>query len=148
LYTFWRRTSPPPSMTTFDAMSREVCTAKREVTNTPLQSLVLLNDPQFVEAARRLAEHALGQSPADTAARNRLAFRAFIGRAPDATEAGILGRIFAEQRAWFVAHPGDAGKAIAIGESKPERAIAPDDLAAMTMVVSAIMNFDEFVVMR
>ena len=63
LYTFWRRTSPPPSMTTFDAMSREVCTAKREVTTTPLQSLVLLNDPQFVEAARRLAEHALGQSP-------------------------------------------------------------------------------------
>ena len=148
LYTFWRRTSPPPSMMTFDAMSREVCTAKREVTTTPLQSLVLLNDPQFVEAARRLAEHALGQSPADAAARNRLAFRALIGRAPDDTEAGILGRIFAEQRAWFVAHPGDASKAIAIGESKPERAIAPDDLAAMTMVVSAIMNFDEFVVMR
>ena len=121
LYTFWRRTSPPPSMTTFDAMSREVCTAKREVTTTPLQSLVLLNDPQFVEAARRLAEHALGQSPADAAARNRLAFRALIGRAPDDTEAGILGRIFAEQRAWFAAHPGDASKAIAVGESKPER---------------------------
>ena len=52
LYTFWRRTSPPPSMMAFDALSREVCTAKREVTATPLQSLVLLNDPQFVEAAR------------------------------------------------------------------------------------------------
>jgi hypothetical protein len=148
LYTFWRRTSPPPSMMTFDAMSREVCTAKREVTTTPLQSLVLLNDPQFVEAARRLAEHALGQFPGDPAARNRLAFRALIGRAPDHTEAGILGRIFAEQRALFVAHPGDASQAIAVGESKPEGAVAPDELAAMTMVVSAIMNFDEFVVMR
>ena len=67
LYTFWRRTSPPPSMVTFDAMSREVCTAKREVTATPLQSLVLLNDPQFVEAARVLAEHALKRFPDDEA---------------------------------------------------------------------------------
>ena len=63
LYTFWRRTSPPPSMVTFDAMSREVCTAKREMTTTPLQSLVLLNDPQFVEAARRVAEYALRRFP-------------------------------------------------------------------------------------
>ena len=67
LYTFWRRTSPPPSMLTFDAMSREVCTARRDVTATPLQSLVLLNDPQFVEAARVLAEHELKRFPDDQA---------------------------------------------------------------------------------
>ena len=63
LYTFWRRTSPPPSMITFDAVTREVCTAKREVTATPLQSLVLLNDPQFVEAGRVLAERLMKQYP-------------------------------------------------------------------------------------
>jgi hypothetical protein len=148
LYTFWRRTSPPPSMVTFDAMSREVCTAKREITSTPLQSLVLLNDPQFVEAARRLAERALQQLPADGAARNRLAFRALTGRVPDSTEAGILARLFDEQRAVFLARPGDAGKVIAVGVSRADAAVAPVELAAMTAVVSAIMNFDEFVVIR
>ncbi len=63
LYTFWRRTAPPPSMITFDAVTREVCTAKREATATPLQSLVLLNDPQFVEAARALAQKVLQRFP-------------------------------------------------------------------------------------
>ncbi len=75
LYTFWRRTSPPPSMVTFDAMSREVCTAKREVTTTPLQSLVLLNDPQFVEAARVLAQRLLRRSLPGRAARRATAPR-------------------------------------------------------------------------
>jgi hypothetical protein len=148
LYTFWRRTSPPPSMITFDAMSREVCTAKREVTTTPLQSLVLLNDPQFVEAARRLAETVMKQSPSDQAARTRAAFRALTGRLPDATEAGILSRLFTEQQAIFAAHPGDAVKLLAVGESRPGTEVQPVDLAAMTTVVSAIMNFDEFVVMK
>ena len=148
LYTFWRRTSPPPSMITFDAMSREVCTAKRDVTTTPLQSLVLLNDPQFVEAARRLAETVMKQSPADQAARTRAAFRALTGRLPDATEAGILSRLFSEQQAIFAAHPDDAVKLLAVGESRANGDVQPSDLAAMTSVVSAIMNFDEFVVMK
>src|SRR4030095_10595722 len=98
LYTFWRRTAPPPSMLTFDAMSREVCTAKRDATATPLQSLVLLNDPQFVEAARSLAERALRRFPGDVESWNRLAFRALIGRTPDAIETKILQTAFAEQR--------------------------------------------------
>ena len=148
LYTFWRRTLPPPSMVTFDAMSREVCTAKREVTTTPLQSLVLLNDPQFVEAARRLAENVLKQFPADEPSRTRAAFRALIGRAPDPAEASILAQLFDEQRTLFQAHADDAARLVAVGESRADASLAPVDLAAMTTVVSAIMNFDEFVVLR
>ena len=148
LYTFWRRTLPPPSMVTFDAMSREVCTAKRDVTTTPLQSLVLLNDPQFVEAARHLAETVMKESPSDEAARTRAAFRALTGRSPDAAEAGILSRLLKEQQAIFAVHPGDAVKLVAVGESSTAKEIQLSELAAMTTVVSAIMNFDEFVVMK
>ena len=148
LYTFWRRTSPPPSMLTFDAMSREVCTAKRDVTATPLQSLVLLNDPQFVEAARVLAEQRVETFPHDAAARNREAFRALIGRAPDDAEAAILARLFAEQRDLFARNSDDAAKLLAVGESNGDETLPRADFAAMTTVVSAIMNFDEFVVVR
>jgi hypothetical protein len=148
LYTFWKRTSPPPSMITFDAMSREVCTARRETTTTPLQSLVLLNDPQFVEAARRVAEHALRRSPADAAARYRLVFRTLVGRPPDEAEAGILARLFEEQRALFALQAEDAGRLLAVGEAGADQALDRVDLAALTMVASAVMNFDEFVVVR
>jgi hypothetical protein len=148
LYTFWRRTSPPPSMLTFDAMSREVCTAKREVTTTPLQALVLMNDPQFVEAARVLAGRLLRTYPQDVAARNRGAFRTLIGRAPDATEAAILEKLFSEQRALFAGSPEHARRFVTIGESLPDRLLPPVDYAAMATVVSAIMNFDEFVMER
>jgi hypothetical protein len=148
LYTFWRRTSPPPSMVTFDAMSREVCTAKRDATTTPLQSLVLLNDPQFVEAARTLAERALRRFPADVESLNRMAFRALIGRTPDAIETKILQRAFAEQRTLFAGRPADADGLLGVGESAFDAALPRVDLAAMTVVVSAIMNFDEFVMLR
>ena len=148
LYTFWRRTSPPPSMITFDAGSREVCTARREVTATPLQSLVLLNDPQFVEAARHLAARTLARYPADPAARTRMAFLALTGRSPDAAESQILQRLFAEQQALFRASPAEADKLIAVGDSKPDGRVPAVDLAAMTAVVSGVMSFDAFVVTR
>jgi len=148
LYTFWRRTSPPPSMVTFDAMSREVCTAKREATATPLQSLVLLNDPQFVEAARVLAERELKRFPDDGAARNREAFRTLIGRVPDEVEAGILARLFAEEKDLFTRNSDNAAKLLDTGESEWDGALPRADFAAMTTVVNAIMNFDEFVVVR
>jgi hypothetical protein len=148
LYTFWRRTAPPPSMLTFDAMSREVCTAKRDATATPLQSLVLLNDPQFVEASRVLGEKLLKQFPNDEAARNREAFRTLTGRSPDETEAKILSRLFAEQKAEFAKNPEGARKLLGTGESKRDESLPPVEFAAMTMLVNAIMNFDEFVVMR
>jgi len=148
LYTFWRRTAPPPSMLTFDAMSREVCTAKRDSTATPLQSLVLLNDPQFVEASRVLGEKLLKQFPKDEIARNREAFRTLTGRTPDRTEAEILARLYAEQKAEFTKNPEGARKLLAVGESKRDDGLPPADFAAMTSLVNAIMNFDEFVVQR
>jgi Protein of unknown function (DUF1553)/Protein of unknown function (DUF1549)/Concanavalin A-like lectin/glucanases superfamily/Planctomycete cytochrome C len=148
LYTFWRRTSPPPSMLTFDAVTREVCTAKRETTATPLQSLVLLNDPQFIEAARVLSEKLLKQFPNDEAARNRDAFRSLTGRSPDVTEAKILAQLFAEQTAVFAKDPDGAKKLLAVGESKRDETLPPAEFAAMTALVNAIMNFDEFVVER
>ncbi len=148
LYTYWKRTAPPPAMLTFDAMSREVCTAKRDATATPLQSLVLLNDPQFVEAARVLGEKLLKQFPSDEIARNREAFRALTGRTPDAAEVKILAQLYAEQKAEFAKHPDHAKKLLATGESKFDASVPVAEFAAMTTVVSAIMNFDEFVVER
>ena len=148
LYTFWRRTSPPPSLTAFDAVSREVCAARREATVTPLQSLVLLNDPQFVEASRALAERALKRPAENGRERQREVFRALIGRVPDTTEAAILARMFEEQRDWFARHLDDAMQYVAVGDSVPDRSVPPAELAAMTAVVNAIVNFDEFVVLR
>lgn len=148
LYTFWKRTAPPPSLLTFDAMSREVCTAKRESTATPLQSLVLLNDPQFVEASRVLGEKLLKQFPNDEAARNREAFRALTGRSPDETETQILAKLYAEQKAEFAKNPDGAKKLLGIGESKRDESLPATEFAAMTTLVNAIMNFDECVVQR
>jgi len=148
LYTFWKRTAPPPSMLTFDAMSREVCTAKRDTTATPLQSLVLLNDPQFIEASRVLGEKLLKQFPKNEAARNREAFRALTGRSPDKAELKILAQLFAEQRNLFKFDTEGARKLLNTGESKWDKTLPPAEFAAMTTVVSAIMNFDEFVVER
>jgi hypothetical protein len=135
-------------MVTFDAVSREVCTARRDVTATPLQSLVLLNDPQFVEAARVLAAQLLTRFGNDEAARHREAFRALIGRAPDETESGILARLFAEQRDLFARNRGEAAKLLAVGEATSDETLPRAEFAAMTTVVNAIMNFDEFVVVR
>ena len=148
LYTFWRRTAPPPSMITFDAVTREVCTAKREATATPLQSLVLLNDPQFVEAARALAQKVLQQFPSDERARHREAFTALIGRPPDATELQILSRVFAEQQDLFARDPGNAARLLAVGASAADPSLSRVEFAATTIVVSAIMNLDEFVLVR
>jgi hypothetical protein len=148
LYTFWRRTSPPPSMTTFDAVSREVCVARRETTQTPLQALVLLNDPQFVEAARVLAERLVRTYPADPAARHRDAFLALAGRAPDAREAQILADAFEEQRRLHAADPAAAEQWLAVGERPRDPALPIVDVASTMAVATLIMNTDAFVVTR
>jgi hypothetical protein len=135
-------------MLTFDALTREVCTAKRETTTTPLQALVLLNDPQFVEAARALGERLLKDFPTDPDTRTRAAFRSLTGRSPDEKELAVLRQLFEEQRTFYAKETAAADKLLATGESKPDAALPRPEFAATTMLVSAIMNFDEFVMER
>ena len=145
LYTFWRRTSPPPSLTSFDAPSREVCTARRETTTTPLQALVLLNDPQFIEAARVLAERLVRERGPDLDARIVAAFRVLTGRRPEVREREILRRLYQEQLAYFTSHPGADEKYLATGEHTRDRALPAAEVAATAVLVSALMNHEEFV---
>ena len=101
MYTFWKRTSPPPSMITFDAPSRESCTVRRARTNTPLQALVLLNDEQYVEAARKFAERIMTEGGDDARSRIEFAFRAATARRPTAEETQLFLDLFQEQLAEY-----------------------------------------------
>ncbi len=148
LYTFWRRTSPPPSMTTFDAVSREVCVARRERTATPLQALVLLNDPQFVEAARVLAEKLIKQDGSTVDSRLTTTFRLLTSRAPAATELEILQKLYREQREHFAKAPEDAKALLAVGEMPRDEKQDAADVAALAMVVKMLLSFDECVSKR
>ncbi len=148
LYTFWRRTAPPPNMLTFDATTREVCTAKRETTSTPLQALVLLNDPQFLEAARVLAEQLVASHPDAPQQRAHAAFRRLTGRTPDAREVEVLDQLFQEQRSYFQANPDAATKYASLG-SQPRRDNLPAvEVAATAVLTSTLMNHDAFVMIR
>ena len=148
LYTFRRRTSPPPSMLTFDGTSREVCTARREVTSTPLQSLILMNDPQFIEASRVLAEKLVAAYPGNPAARIGDAFRQITGREPDKHEVAILAKLYAEQCEEYSKHQDAAKDLTATGEFPVNEKLPSIEVAATTMLVSTLMNFDEFIVKR
>jgi hypothetical protein len=144
LYSTWKRTTPVPNMMLFDATSREACTVRRPATNTPLQALVLLNDVQFVEAARILAERV---SAADKDDRNRIRdmFLRLAGRAPDPTETKVLLETLQEQRELFATDETGAKKLIAMGDSKPANSVAPKELAAMTVTAQTVMNSDAVV---
>jgi hypothetical protein len=135
-------------MMAFDAPSREVCTARREVTSTPLQSLVLMNDPQFVEAARVLAASVWGQANENARLAIQLMFRKLLTREPDPGELDILERLFAGNRKTFADDPAASDELLAVGEHPltPEEESA--EVAAMATVASVLMNYDEFVVKR
>jgi hypothetical protein len=147
LYTFWRRSGPAPVLETFDVPKRVVCVAKRDTTNTPLHAFVLLNGPQFVEAARVLAERLLAEHGAADAALDR-AFELLTSTAPDAAQRRILRAMHAEQVAWYAARPDEAAKLLAVGQAKPRAGLAAPAVAAVTAVVNALMNYDGCVVKR
>jgi hypothetical protein len=123
MYTYWKRTSPHPAMITFDAAERNSCIVRRQTTSTPLQALVLLNDPQFVEAARKIAERAIREAGPKPDDHIRYTFRLLTGRAPTLRQMQILQRLYEEQR-------------------------TPDELGAGTALASAILNFDETIMKR
>jgi hypothetical protein len=144
LYTFWKRQAPPATMEIFNAPSREVCTMRRERTDTPLQALATLNDPQFVEAARHLAELALKEDCSATEGQ-RLDFMAerLIARPLRPEERKIADASLKELLTYYQAAPKDAEELLTVGESKADPALDQPTLAAYAMVANELMNLDE-----
>ena len=143
MYTFWKRTSPPPELVTFDAPSREKCTARRTVTNTPLQALVLLNDPTFVEAARALAQQVILNAGPDPVRRIDFAFRLAICREPSPREVRVLRALATQELTAYRRDPEAARKLLQVGESTFDPKLSASELAAWTTVASTIFNLDE-----
>jgi len=143
MYTVWKRTVPPAALVTFDAPDREKCTARRSVTNTPLQALVLLNDPTYVEAARVLAARMLTEGGSTASRRIDFAFRLATGRIPDPQERAVLAEAAQEALADYRMHSGEAAALLTIGASKSDPKLDPKELAAWTTVASIILNLDE-----
>jgi hypothetical protein len=141
VYTFWKRSAPPASLDIFNAPSRETCCVKRERTNTPLQALVTLNDPQFVEAARVLADRAVAAAADDTGRIDFLS-RQVLGRPLVSEEAAIVTESLARLAALYAADPSAAEALVTVGASKPVAAERVP-LAALTIVASELMNLDE-----
>lgn len=142
IYTVWKRTAPPPSMLIFDAADRGECVVRRRPTSTPLQALVLLNDPQYVEAARVLATDILKHSDPKKD-RFELLFRVVLGRMPNSEEKQLVRQLFAEEQARFQANPADARAYLKVGETAWDTSLNTTELAAMAVVAHSLMNTDE-----
>jgi hypothetical protein len=142
MYTFWKRSAPPASMEIFNAPTRETCTMVRERTNTPLQALVTLNDPQFIEAARNLAQHAIDSSSEEDRRLNFLAEH-LLTRPFRAKELAIVRGSLEKFEKHYTTQTDEAKKLISVGESKAETKLPAPQLAAWTMVANEMMNLDE-----
>ncbi len=143
MYWFWKRTAPPTSLSTFDAPDREKCVARRSVTNTPLQALVLLNDPAYVEAARVLAQNLITEGGNDTAKRLTLGFRKVTGRVPEAREMKVLSELVSKQMVRYTRDTKGAAELVAIGAAPVDKKLPVAELAAWTNVATVLLNMDE-----
>jgi hypothetical protein len=147
LYTVWKRSSPPPMMLNFDAAERHFCITKRQKTSTPLQALVVMNDPQFVEASRVLAQQMFKKG-------NTLdeqisyAFTALTSRPPSDKEMSILKELYKEEYSDFSKNPKRVKEILGAGEYPVDKMLNPAQVAAGTIVASTVMNFDEFLIKR
>ena len=146
--TYMRQTAPSPLMTTLNASKRDVCQVKIERTDSPLQGLVMLNSPQFAEAARTLAVDLVGRHGGDDAAIVVEAFRRLTSRLPDAAEKALLTGLLTEQQAHYREHPAEASAHLSVGATPPATTPDPARAAAVATVVSTLLNFDECVSKR
>jgi hypothetical protein len=143
IYTFLKRTAPPPFMSNFDAPNREQTCSRRQRSNTPLQALQLMNDVQHVEAARALATRILQSSAADPATRVRSAVFTVLARAATDAEIQILVDQFQGHRERYRVAPEQAKALVSVGESPVPDGLDPVELAAFTMVCNTLLNLDE-----
>jgi hypothetical protein len=142
MYTFWKRSSPPPTLVTFDAPDRETCTVRRLRTNTPLQALILMNDPTYIEASRKFAERLLTQAPSEEQ-RIELAFRLALMRPPVPRETARLLRLARAQLVVYRQNPEAAAQLLGVGEAPRNVQLDAAELAAWTIVANVILNLDE-----
>lgn len=146
LYTHWQRTFLHPSMLAFDAPAREECTAKREKSNTPLQALVLLNDPTYVEAARVLAERVLRESNGETNQRIEWLFRITLARSPRELELRVLGELLSTNLSHYKDQQNSgASELLDVGLANPPQDLDPSEVAAWTAVTRAVLNLHEMI---
>ncbi len=142
LYTFWRRTIPYPSMSVFDAPSREICTLRRPSTNTPLQAFVTLNDPVYVEAAQKLGRRLAREAGSRTVDRVRLGLELVLGRPADEVSVAGLVRLYEDELASFRQ---DLGRAISMG-TEPAGPLPPGmepaEGAALAVLGNVLLNLD------
>ncbi|MEI8016828.1 MAG: PSD1 and planctomycete cytochrome C domain-containing protein [Schlesneria sp.] len=143
IYTFWKRTAPPPSMSTFDAPSRENCTVRRPRTNTPLQALALMNDKQYIDAARKLAERMLKEGGTTIEQRLTYGFRWMTARLPSVRELEVLRMTLDNEMAVFQADKPAAEKLLAYGDSPRDMNLEVSEYAAWTMIANLLINLDE-----
>ncbi len=148
LYTFWKRTAPPPNLATFDAPSRESCVVRRERTNTPLQALVLQNDPQFVEMARAFASRMIREGGTTDAERASWAFRLATARQPEPGELNELVGLLGEAREHFALDPSGAESLRSVGSAQVDKELPAAEHAAHALLASLILNLDETITLH
>ena len=146
LYTYWRRTAPAPVMMTLDAAKREVCSVARERTSNPLHAIVLLNDPQYVEAARKMGENLIKEFGDNHQAAVAKAFQLLTSRPVSNAELAVISNSFQEQLAYFRDRPDETNKFLATGDAPRDMNLAAEQVAAMAMVINLLLNYDECVV--
>jgi hypothetical protein len=143
LYTFFKRTAPPPYMVNFDAPNREQPCTRRERSNTPLQALQLLNDVQHVEAARALAQRMILEGGSTSDERMNWLFHIVLSRKPESSEVALLNHQLTLHKARFLENLEDAKRLVHLGESQPSENVPPQELAAYTLIASTVLNMDE-----